>query len=173
MNCNGRRRVDDASRTQRRDCTVQLVLGALETRGCRHRIQGSRSRWHDYLQRHAPADRSRANTLEFRNLPPSAAAQVCGFASNWRRARDMRISAPRLRAYRCDAITAIVWLLQARQTHLTSAQTLMLNTHRSLDGMRAFIVRAAAGRAVARRHEQRVHATRLRVRPAHRSCSAA
>ena len=96
-----------------------------------------------------PADRSRANTLEFRNLPSSPLpAQVLRFREQLEKSAEMRISAARAPRAADVALYTASWCgyCKRAKTHLASAQIAYVEYDiESVDGMRAFIGTGGSG----------------------------
>ncbi len=96
-----------------------------------------------------PADRARANTLEFRNLPSSPLpAQVLRFREQLEKSAEGRISAARAPRAGDVALFTASWCGHCKRAkaHLAAAQINYVEYDiESVDGMRAFIGAGGSG----------------------------
>lgn len=96
-----------------------------------------------------PADRSRANTLEFRNLPSSPLpAHVLRFREQLEKSAEGRINAARASRESDTVLFTASWCGHCKRakTHLAAAQiNYVEHDIESVDGMRAFISAGGTG----------------------------
>ena len=96
-----------------------------------------------------PADRSRTNTLEFRNLPSSPLpAHVLRFREQLEKSAEGRIHAARASRESDAVLFTAIWCGHCKRakTHLAAAQISYVEYDiESVDGMRAFISAGGSG----------------------------